>query len=281
MDLFIELKQQQTVSTFSAIDVTQQVIQHYSSILKNIIRIKQENPEGEGFRRRSGSSVDLLVELAKILDNLSRDIQLIDQNIQGKQRNLEAHNQQIITVLSQATTRCEEAYQGKARSFAMILQDLERLRNLLTEKLSLDSLAIDDNLSKSKGISRPKLGENEIFVYVRLFHREMAKIGTPQASFAWSKPLLESIKQADKHGLAIYSEESLVKKSLKSECYGYATLKINKQQDISEQFPEKQDMALGCPLLTVSDIQTEQMKIFTHREIDYPIIEGRVRLSSH
>lgn len=188
-------------------------------------------------------------------------------------------NQRLLAAVEQAIQQCVKAYEGRARSFAVILNDLEVLSTQLHKKM---------NLGKAETTTIPltstekKLSESELAnkkpVYIRLFHREMPNLLMQKASKGWIKPLLESIKTAEKHGLAIYSNEEYVRKSLKGECYGYATLIIDEKQDITSKRPIKTDPILQCPLLTISDIEISNLIKFTYNNVDYMIKDGILNL---
>ncbi len=276
MDFLTELKEQDNILTNEAIEVLYRVVGHYGAILDNIIKIKQQTPvEGEGFRRKSGN-VDLLSELAESLKGLKRDTAHVEQVFTSQQATAVQCNKQILKVLSKAIERCVAAYEGKARSFAMILQDLEKIEGLFKERLIL-RIASKEDLAEQKYKQNVRVNEDEKLVYVRVFHREMAKLGVPNAPLAWARPLLESVKFAEKSGLAIYGSEEAVKKTLKNDSYGYVTLKVNQEQDTSSNYPEKTDPTTGATLLTIANVRIEQIMKLTHAEVDYPVIEGRLR----
>jgi hypothetical protein len=278
MDFFTELKEQTFVTTSDAIAVIFSMTTHYCSVLDNIIKIKQQastDTEEESFRRKTDNA-DVLTELADSLRQLERDVSHVEQVFINQQASLEQCNKQLLKVLSKAIQRCEAAYENKSRSFAMILQDLERLHHLLQAKLTL-SIQEGERIAATQTVKKPLLEEHQKLVYVRVFHKEMAKLGTRQGVLTWVKPLLESLKFAEKHGLAIFDDEQLVKKSLKNECYGYITLKINQEQDISRDYPNKFDQNMEVPLLTINNITLEQMLKLTHLGVEYPIVDGKLQ----
>jgi hypothetical protein len=276
MDFLTELKEYTVITTSEAIDILYRMIAHYSAVLSNILKIKQQTTDDPESFRKKNSNTDLLQTLMDNLLQLERSLLQLQAKwtqtpIPPEQRNIE-----LLEVLKSTIAACEQAYEGKARSFAMILQDLERAYNVFYEKLLLTPQDVNGTLQAGSSKSAA-LPSHQKQVFVRLFHREMAKLGAPGASVAWAKPLLDSIKYAEKLGLAIYADEDVVKKSLKNECYGYVTLRIDQQQDISVDYPNKIDQTLNAPLLTVNDIRAEQLMSLTHRGVEYPIVEGRIR----
>lgn len=275
MDFLTELKEYTVITTSEAIDILYRMVAHYSSVLNNILKIKQQTTDDtEGFRKKA-SNTDLLQTLMDNLLHLERSLSQLQATWAQKPIPPEQRNQELLEALKSTITACEQAYEGKARSFAMILQDLERAYNVFYEKLLTPQ---DVNGALQAGLSKAAaLPSHQKKVFVRLFHREMAKLGAPGASVAWAKPLLDSIKYAEKLGLAIYADEEVVKKSLKNECYGYVTLRIDQQQDISVDYPNKIDQTLDAPLLTIHDITPEQLVSLSHRGVEYPIVEGRIR----
>jgi hypothetical protein len=188
--------------------------------------------------------------------------------------------QQLVTALSEAAQQCEVIYAGKAASFAMIMHDLQLLSQILKEKFAHQYQHIathsPDVLVFDEPASTPdiQVGENEKLVYVRIFHKDMATLADKQSNLNWIKPLLESVRSAEKHGLGVYEQEDDVQRSLKGEAYGYVTIKIDKAQDITHQRPAKMDPAIGCRLLTLSNVELSQMVKLTHQAVEYWIRDG-------
>ncbi|MBB72290.1 MAG: hypothetical protein CMF50_07820 [Legionellales bacterium] len=184
-------------------------------------------------------------------------------------------NRKLIQFLDEAIQGCEQAYEGHSRSFAVILSDLEKLRMICGEKLSLSEGVPAKATTERTAVNLATQAELEKqTVYVRLFHKDMTTLNSPNPATGWIKPLFESIKLAEKHGLAIYEDEDNARKSLKDDRYGYVEVTIMPEQDITDKRPPKQDTAQGCTLLTVENIQVDQMKRFHHQGVDYPIIGG-------
>lgn len=194
-------------------------------------------------------------------------------------------NQTLLKVVDKAIQRCVIAYEGKAKSFAVVLNDLEMLAAQLQTKLISDKNIQSSLGSEEKTASARQECEiansNKMYVYVRLFHKEMPSLLSPGASKAWIKPLLESIKNAEKHGLAIYANEQDVQKSLKGEGYGYATLIIDENQDVSSKRSPKIDPILHCPLLTILPVELKALLKFTYSSRDYFIKDGLLQMPSN
>jgi|GEM_PF-3005143 len=274
MDFFTELKESSFISTTEAIQLLLRMTGHYQGILENILKIKQNHSEeGEGFRRRSANT-ELLNQLSDVLNQLERGALHVEQVRLRQQATPDQCNKQVLKILKQAMEACEAAYGNHARSFAMILQDLERLYSLFQEKLGVPN---HDKKTKASAPKKAELKPAEQLVYVRVFHKDMEKLGTPQSLLSWAKPLLESIQFSEKHGLAIFDDEETVKKSLKNNCYGYVTVRIEESQNVSKDNPGKMDQALGVPLLTINNIRLDQMVKLTHKGVEYPIREGRLQ----
>ncbi len=181
-------------------------------------------------------------------------------------------NQHIIRVLRKTVVQLEAAYKGKARSFAVILNEFDALVKQLNEKLDLHSSVKGEAGHHVSQDSKKKVKEKK--VYVRIFHRNMDTLLSPTASLNWMRPLLESVKHAEKHGLAVYANEDDIKRSLKGSGYGYLTIKISEEQDISSQRPQRYDNVLNCPLLVITDVTTDNFVKFSYDDIDFPIKNG-------
>ena len=181
-------------------------------------------------------------------------------------------NQQLLKIMDSAISAVEQAYEGKAKSFAVILNELQMLQDQFKEKLTFEESTAGGGRSKAK-IEKAVIRETKQ-VFVRLFHRDMPSLTIARASKAWIKPLLESVLNGEKHGLAIYQREQDVKASLTGENDGYATLVIAPEQDITTQRSPKYDQKLGCPLLTIEGIRLEHIGCFTYKGKAYPINGG-------
>lgn len=190
-------------------------------------------------------------------------------------------NKRLVHLIDVTIDRCQKAYEGKAKSFAVVLNELELLSSQLNNKMnfSLESAEELNVKQKTEELrAAGELGENEKFVYARIFHKDMSKLGLPEATLTWMKPLIESIKTSEKSGIAIYESELDVKKSLRNgEHYAYATLRIDKSADLTEAREPKIDPNLNCKLLTIAQIEFECIVKFTYDNKDYPIVDGVIQ----
>ncbi len=191
-------------------------------------------------------------------------------------------NKKMLDLVQNTIQQLEQLYEGRAKSFANVLHDMHQLEAQFKEKLLFEEPLVGDKVETEEICpgERTTLSSAETkHVYVRLFHREMANLTVAKASKSWIKPLLESVRSSEKLGLAVYGNEEDAKKSLRSEFYGYATLTISSDKDITEQRPAKKDDKLGCSLLTLAEISLEDITQFSYQGKDYPIIKGVMRIT--
>jgi hypothetical protein len=190
-------------------------------------------------------------------------------------------NKRLVAALDKAVSSCERAYAGKARSFAVILTDLEMVLSQLQNKMNFgeDELCYPAPAGTKAGDvnCNPELGDSEKLVYVRVFHKDMPQLLVPKSSLTWMQSLLNSIKTAEKHGLAVYAHEEEVIRSIRGAGYGYATLRIHESQDITSKRPLKTDPNIGCSLLTIAPVEINCFTKFTYVGVDYPFKEGVMR----
>ena len=186
-------------------------------------------------------------------------------------------NRELQDVLLHAIERCHHAYEGQAKSFAVILHDLEKLLLQFQRKLDMS----ESNVAKLQEQQVLEKDAAEKIVYVRLFHKLMPTLTEEKSSLVWVRSLLESIKTAEKHGLAVYANEDNVKRSLKSDKYGYATLKISHDQDTTDRHAPKIDVESNCPLLTIKAISLDNILKLTYAGKDYLIKDGVIHRPNH
>lgn len=190
-------------------------------------------------------------------------------------------NKRLVAALDKAVSSCERAYADKAKSFAVILTDLQMILTQLQNKMNFD----EDETSyqppvrqKEGGVKKSgELGDEEKLVYVRVFHKDMPQLLVPKSSLTWMQSLLNSIKTAEKHGLAVYAHEEEVIASIRGAGYGYATLRIHESQDITGKREPRTDPNIGCPLLTITPVEMDCFTKFTYVGVDYPFKEGVMR----
>jgi len=115
-------------------------------------------------------------------------------------------------------------------------------------------------------------GEDEKFVYVRLFHNQFEKLPMFNQLYdiSWLKNILESLANTEAHGYAIFENEEDVEASIKAKnkphLYCHARLLIKKDQDISNDRPHKIDELINIPLVTLAPLE---MKSLQHILLSY------------
>lgn len=291
MDAYDLIKYQDAITSGEAILAAHGMVKRYNRILENIIRIKSQFPvEGEDGFSRSGSSHELLSGIQRVLTGFDHKISDLEAELMSQQGQLEqihiehwddlAINKKLLSTVSETVMQLDRVYQDKAKSFANVLRGVEDLHQQYQDKLLLDTNKATVVVTPTQAAAISAMGERASkTVYVRLFHREMESLTIANESKSWIKPLLESVANSEKLGLAVYENEVEVKKSLKNDYYGYATLEIAAEQDITEQRGEKIDPQLNCRLLTLTGITLDNIVKFSYRGVDYPIIDGVLQLS--
>jgi hypothetical protein len=286
METIVQFFDKEHFTTEDAISSVNDLINKYESIIGRILKIKKDMPEENecaGFRRH-GQKTELLQNLQEILSKLRDQVGNIEERLAGGEvRDFEKRddprlNQAILDLLVAAIAACHQAYANQSKSFAVLLQDLERL--LLHCQRKAECASDDDSPEQAtKRIQQHKeeTSNDEMLVYVRVFHRQMPALLEEKSSLMWLKSLLESVKLAEKHGLAVYEREDEVKHSLKNECYAYATLKIARKQNVTDQRQPKVDPRLGAHLLTIEPVELKNLLKLTYSGRDYLIEDGIVR----
>lgn len=282
------LKEKDSVTTGDALLTIAELCRKYGNVLGNIINIRKTNPVPvtELFRKQSSDIENLhklnaiLLKTKKIINEQSRQI-ILSYEAGLENYDCPKFNQSIVAQLKQALLEMETAYAGKARSFTVILNEFELLTTLLTSKLDQEDIETDYAVS---GATMKRATHHDIadsphdhktrFAYVRLFHRDMKNLLSPQGSLTWMRPLLDSVKNAEKHGLTIYGDEEFARKSLRNENYGYLTIRLSDEQDLTSQRPERVDPQLNCRLLAIQNITNEDFIKFSFAGYDFPIRKG-------
>lgn len=291
MNYLLQLQQQESITVAEALNTSQQVVESYLPMLRNVMQIRAQAPvtEDEPTFRSAKNAQSSVPQLFEMLDKLDKAIVTLEEVLakaaQAKPDEMHHLEEQIaeklLKMLAAAVSHCEIIYAQRSNSFAMILQDLSLLLEIVRSKLGTTGLHhIKHDTLDTVVIDEPKdtpdiiVADDEKMVYVRIFHREMTNLSGKKGGLQWIKPLLDSVKYSEKHGLAVYEHESDVLKSLKGEAYGYVTLKIKNTQDISHQRPPKVDQAIGCRLLTIANVDLDEMIKLTHQSIEYWIRDG-------
>ncbi|MHA7840897.1 MAG: hypothetical protein ACX932_03425 [Gammaproteobacteria bacterium] len=287
MDILIQqLRDGEHVTTEQAVQVLFEITTKYSNVLSNIIAIKEKKPEGEGFVRGGArSSSDLLKELLETLQTLNAQLMsdskewINDEGASSADNALA--NEKILSLLQSAIKKMHLSYQGKAKSFAIILTELESIHDILAHRFTLPRKKhLEKNAEDTKGDEsemKRDISVGEKYVYARIYHRSMEFLGTNKASVDWLPPLLQALKDPERHGIAIYEDEENIIKSLKDDKYGYVMLQIHEKQDITAKRPLRKDPQLQCPLLTIAEVNIQQIIQLVHLGKRYPIVAGKIQ----
>jgi hypothetical protein len=293
MNYLLQLQQQDSITVADALNSSQLIIEKYLPMLRNVMQIRAKAPVSEDEPTFRGAQVaqSSVPQLYEMLDKLDQAILTLEAALARTSHSKpeELHqletqiSEKLIKMLTAAVTHCETIYAQRSNSFAMILQDLSLLLEILRSKLGVTGLQhLERSSSDDVVMDNPEdvpdltLAADEKMVYVRIFHREMPNLSARRSGLQWVKPLLDSVKHAEKHGFAVYEHEADVVKSLKGDTYGYVSLKIKTAQDISQQRPAKIDQALGCRLLTIANVDLDNMVKLTHQSVEYWIREGQL-----
>jgi len=280
-DIILSLSEQELIQLHDAVNALLNYIHRYQVIFEKMHKIRTEAPVQTGeqtFRRRDFSNENTYREIELLLQKFNDYLIKFDRELHKTQRHpeyIKALTDKLMHSIDVYIQSLRTIYQGKSTSFASILNDILALQNLFLQKLVIDDDAEQTQaaslMNKTKDTG---LASNEKYVYVRIFHRQMPSLTTNQGDFSWVKPLLESVRQAEKHGFGVYANEEDVAKSIKDEHYGYIKLKINENQDITHQRAEKKCPIVDCPLLTISHIELSNIEQLTHEHKQYDIREG-------
>jgi hypothetical protein len=290
MNYLTELQRQDNIALAEAVNTAQQLVQRYLPVLQNVIQIRARVPvhDDEPKFRGAVAHQTSVPQLYAALNHLHEQISALETELSKlnlsdiDHKKLEqALAERLLTELNNAAQKCELVYAGKSASFAMIVHDLQLLSQILREKFShqytqsaqnnADNSVIIDDLAATPEVI---LDDDEKLAYVRIVHRDMATLNEGKNNVSWIRPLLDSVKSAEKHGFAVYEHEADVMRSLKGETYGYVTLKVKGAQDITHQRPAKVDAAIGCRLLTLDKVDLNQMIKLTHQSVEYWIKDG-------
>lgn len=282
------LYERDTITTGEALLAITLLCRKYSHVLENIIRIKEKTPEasGETFRK-SISNVEKLQQLETLLQGTQKLMtEQSRQIILTYEAGLENYdcpqlNQTIMQQLMKVIKELHQVYAEKSRSFAVILSEFEHLNAQLTLKLDqevieADYVATEDNAWPDHTGRSKKQATKSImqYAYVRLFHRNMSHLLSPHAPLQWIRPLLDSVKNPEKHGLAVYGNEEDAKRSLRNENYGYLTIYLDPSQDMTAEREPRYDPQLNCPLLAIRNISIDDFVKFSFSGHDFPIQKG-------
>lgn len=178
-------------------------------------------------------------------------------------------NQKLLALIQKALHASE-----RIKPQGLLTKQLSALQQRF--KQSLDTNVSEEALAQERGeIGQIKLKEDEKLVFVRLYHKEMLKLGTElEAVPNWTSALLSTIKHSERHGLAVYATEAEARRCSRAERYCYVTLIIKKQEDLSAQRRPKQDVLHQVPLLTIANLAVPKFVKLTYRQKVFPIERG-------
>ena len=269
-------------TTGEALQAVGKLCRRYIPLFEKIIAIKKNSPKtGEEVFARSasqsnGNNLQELKEIATILLQHVTDIEH-----QLEQKYVETYdllkmddpylNHILLNMISEAITRIEVYYQGQATSFAILLNDLMRLRHTMQSQLTIETEGFNHNERREPRERRQanRVESDEKMIYIRVFHRDLPKLGETEQGMQCIPVLLEMVKYCEKNGLAVYDSWQLAERSLRNESYGFFSACIKQSQDLSAYSPAKRDRYLDCPLLTVQKIELSQLRQFKHRDKTY------------
>lgn len=271
-------------TTGAALQAISQLCRRYIPILEKIIHIKNKPLEqGEVAFGRSGvqqqkASLQELKDAANVL--LQHTVDIGHQLEQKHAMTYSVENMDdpylnyiLLSMVTEAITKMEACYAGQATSFAILLNELMRLSHELHTQLTVSQDSTGEETKKSakensKRQSMPQ-GQNEKMVYIRVFHRDLPKLGEAVDGMSCIPILLEMVKFCEKNGLAVYDDWGLAERSLRNDSYGFFSACINVSQDLSLYTAPKRDRYLDCALLTIQKIELSQLRQFKHRDKVY------------
>ena len=250
-----------------AVEILLSWAKRHTGMLDNLLRIKSVSPQQEGeqggFRRQRQDSVSL-EQLQSLLSDFTQALSHQDTD----------DNAILLDIIQNMVNKLTKLYEGKSTAFAVILNELNALENALLQKFPQKHENQDIVSSKHEHIQ--KAHKNLTYVYVRVVNRQIPLLLLPQSDHSWVKTLLDSARDSEKHGLAVYANEEDVKRSLRGENYGYIAVAITDEQDITSQRRVKQDPQLQCQLLTLAPVDLDQLKKLTYAETEYLIENGLI-----
>lgn len=270
-------------TTGEALQAISQLCRRYIPVLEKIITIKNKPPEqGEAVFGRSRmpqpkASLEELKDAAAILLQHTVDIER-----QLEQKNMTTYalehkddpylNYVLLNMVTEAITKMEACYSGQATSFAILLNELMRLSHELHSQLTISTDPTGEMQRFSEETYQRQTepqSHDEKMIYIRVFHRDLPKLGETAEGMNCIPILLEMVKFCEKNGLAVYDEWSLAERSLRNDSYGFFSACIHLSQDLSAYTAPKRDRYLDCALLTVQKIELSQLRQFKHRDKVY------------
>lgn len=276
--LVSQLQLSDSITPLDAINTLHNLLSQHIQYLDKILQIRAAAPasDGENTFRGQKSSQAFLQSLQMLLQTNRNSLNTLSLQAERASVKLDFHlldtlNQDILNFVQTLVSSLQALYAGKATTFANVLTDFIELQNCLLQKmLKPTEQLIAKTQTEKKSV---KLSGEHKLVYVRVFHKEMTNLSLEHGNYSWIKSLFDSVKSAEKHGLAIYEHKENVIESLKGrgQNVGFVTLRINESQDISQQRPGRFDTQMGCPLLTIKDIESDNFVSLTHHGVEYQI----------
>ena len=269
-----ELAHLQSGLGFSEAEAAEVIVswaKRHRDMLDNLLRIKSAEPvetADGGFRRQRVSTISL-DEIRDILDKLMLNLLAFIEKPQ--------ESTPLLQIITHAAQDLKTLYEGHSTSFAVILNELIELQNVLLQQFSTTKPSPEKH---AMNVEIVDTAPTTITVYVRVFHRQLSEVGVAHKDLSWLKVLLNSVQESEKHGLAVYAHEDEVRRAMRGENYAYVTVEIQPSQDITTQRRVRQDPQLHCNLLTIAPIKLEQLKKLTYAETDYVIENGMISMQT-
>lgn len=199
--------------------------------------------------------------------NLNRSLlKVLEKVIQGMDSVYQRYNLVTFGVLQRKLKELHKKYAeelsqevSEEGDAATSLKDRQNYRQALYSRRTLESKALE---------------ADEKYVYVRLYHRNMEKFLDPIWQDNWLRPLLESVKNAQRHGLAVYQNEEDAIRATKSPHYAYVTVLISKNQDVTDLRPRRLDPELQVPLLVIQSVLGKNILSFHYQGQKFVLRNG-------
>ncbi len=198
-----------------------------------------------------------------------------------------ALNRTLLKTLKRVIKAWEEIYERhKVETFSVFYRKLKELDAKYSESLDTTTdlaaaaeatAASESGTPLKKAVTKfvlPPLTENEKYAFVRIYHRNMDKFMDQNWQHSWFRPLLESVKHAERHGLAAYEKEEDAILATRAAQYAYITVKINKNQDITQTRPKRIDAETGAQLIVMDKIDDSNIVSFNYQGHSFQIKNG-------
>ncbi len=284
------VNQNQQATTGVALQKLVRLCQQYEQLLDKIIQIKNKNPETESFARTaSGTRVTSLQTLKEIAQTLLQQAYSLNQQLEQRQKNIYAEdsrddpylNHLLLNNLAEAINKAEILYAGQAGQFAIMLNELVRLSHEFHSHLTVSEVPLEQSNLRVQAHQLDLPEDDEMMIYVRVFHRQLPKLGLEPEGLRCIPILLEMVKYCEKNGLAVYEELEWAEQSLRNDSYAFFSACIKRSQNLTAHSPVKRDPYLHCILLTVQKVEALQLRQFKHREQWYWVEKDKLVEVNH